>query len=141
MSKSTESIESIKSMKSSTRWMAAGGALAALALLGWAFAPRAVAVDLATVTEAPFEQSIDEDGKTRLADRFTVSAPLAGRLLRITLREGDSVVAGAVLGSLSPLLPPLLDERTLREQTAHLESAHAMVRRAVTRVEIGRAHV
>ena len=134
----SESIEGIKSMKSGTRWIAAGGALAALALLGWAFAPRAVAVDLATVTEAPFEQSIDEDGKTRLADRFTVSAPLAGRLSRITLREGDSVVAGAVLGSLSPLLPPMLDERTLREQTARLESAQAMVRRAVTRIERAR---
>ena len=125
-------------MKSSTRWMAAGGGLAALALLAWALAPRTLEVDLATVTEAPFEQSIDEDGKTRLADRFVVSAPLAGRLSRIALREGDSVAAGAVLGSLSPLLSPLLDERALREQTAHLESAQAMVRRAVTRIESAR---
>ena len=121
-----------------TRWIAAGGAVAALALLAWALAPRAMEVDLATVTEGPFEQSIDEDGKTRLADRFTVSAPLAGRLSRITLREGDSVAAGAVLGSLSPLLSPLLDERALREQTAHLESAQAMVRRAVTRIDRAR---
>ncbi len=121
-----------------TRWMAAGSAVAALALLAWALAPRAMEVDLATVTEGPFEQSIDEDGKTRMADRFTVSAPLAGRLSRIALREGDSVVAGAVLASLSPLLSPLLDERALREQTAHLESAQAMVRRAVTRIESAR---
>lgn len=125
-------------MKTSTRWMVAGGALAALALLAWALAPRALEVDLATVTEGPFEQSIDEDGKTRLADRFMVSAPLAGRLSRITLREGDSVVAGAVLGSLSPLLSPLLDERALKQQTAHVESTQAMVRRAATRIDSAR---
>ena len=121
-------------MKSSTRWLAGGSALAALALLVWAFAPRAVEVNLASVAEGPFEQSIDEDGKTRLAECFLVSAPLAGRLSRITLREGDTVAAGAVLGSLSPLL----DERTLREQTARVESAQAMVRRAVTRIERAR---
>ena len=125
-------------MKTSTRWTVAGGALATLAVLVWALAPRAMEVDVATVTEAPFEQSIDEDGKTRLADRFMVSAPLAGRLSRITLREGDSVVAGAVLGSLSPLLSPLLDERALRQQTAHVESTQAMVRRAATRIESAR---
>jgi len=125
-------------MKTSTRWMVAGGALAALALLAWALAPRALEVDVATVTEGPFEQSIGEDGKTRLADRFMVSAPLAGRLSRITLREGDSVVAGAVLGSLSPLLSPLLDERALKQQTAHVESTQAMVRRAATRIDSAR---
>lgn len=128
-------------MKTRTHWIAAGCVVGALALLSWTFTPRALEVDLATVAEGPFEQSIDEDGKTRLAERFVVSVPLAGRLSRIVLREGDSVDAGAVLGSLSPVLSPLLDERALREQSAHLESAQAMVQRAVTRIERARLGV
>ncbi|MFO1298025.1 MAG: hypothetical protein U1F25_17230 [Rubrivivax sp.] len=77
-------------------WLLAGaGTLALALLLGWAFAPRPVAVELAEVTRGPFETTVDEDGKTRIAERYVVSAPLAGRLARITLREGDPVATNA----------------------------------------------
>ena len=65
---------------------------------------------------------VDEDGTTRLRERYIVSAPLAGRLARITLREGDPVEAGAVVATLTPVLSPLLDERTLRELQARVET-------------------
>lgn len=104
-------------------------------LLAWAFAPRPVEVELAPVTQGRFETTIDEDGKTRLADRYVVSAPLAGRLARITLREGDAVAAGAVVATLTPALPNMLDERTLREQQARVEAAQANIQRATTRIE------
>lgn len=126
-------------MQTSTRWAAAGATLALVALLGWAFAPQSIEVDVAPAVEGPFESTIDEDGRTRLADRYLVSAPLAARLTRIALREGDAVEAGAVVATLSPLLSPMLDERTLREQTARVEAAEAMVQRA--RVRIDRAKV
>ena len=58
-----------------TRWIFAGGLVAVTALLAWAFAPRPVEVEAATVSVGRFEATIDEDGKTRLADRFVVSAP------------------------------------------------------------------
>lgn len=110
--------------------------LLALALaLAWAFAPRPVEVELAPVTLGRFESTIDEDGKTRLADRYVVSAPLAGRLARITLREGDSVQAGAPLATLTPGLPAMLDERTLRELQARVGGAQDNVTRAGTRIE------
>lgn len=110
-------------------------AVAAVALLAWAFAPRAIPVDTATVTKGHFEASIEEDGKTRVRDRFVVSAPLAGLLQRITLREGDAVKADAVVATLTPVLPPLLDERTVREQRALVEAASANVQRATARIE------
>jgi HlyD family secretion protein len=122
-------------MKTKTWWMAAGGTLASLAALAWAFAPRPVAVETAAVTQGRFEASIDEDGKTRLRERYVVSAPLAGRLERIALREGDAVAADAVVATLAPVLSPLLDERTLREQQARLEAAQANVLRADARAE------
>jgi len=37
-------------------------------------------VDTAMVDRGPMEAWIDEDGKTRLQDRYVVSAPLAGNL-------------------------------------------------------------
>jgi HlyD family secretion protein len=113
-----------------------GAATLAMALaLAWAFAPRPVEVELAAVTQGRFETSIEEDAKTRLADRYVVSAPLAGRLSRITLREGDPVGADGLVAVLTPVLPAMLDERTLRELQARVEGAQANVQRAAMRVE------
>jgi HlyD family secretion protein len=112
-----------------------GAAIAAALSRGWAFAPRPIAVELATTTKGRFESSIDEDARTRLSERYVVSAPLAGRLARITLREGDPVEAGMVVATLAPALPPLHDERTARELAARVDAAQALLERAVTRVE------
>jgi HlyD family secretion protein len=117
-------------------WITIGATVIAAALaIGWAFAPRPVDVEVARAGIGPFEQTIDEDGKTRLRDRYVVSAPLAGRLARITLREGDEVAADAVVATLTPLLAPMLDARTARELSARLEAAQAGVQRALTRIE------
>ena len=114
-------------------WLMGGGAALALALaLAWAFAPRPVEVELATVTLGPFETSIDEDGKTRLADRYVVSAPLAGRLARITLKEGDAVAVDTPLAVLSSVLPAMLDARTRAELRARYEAAQDNVARAIS---------
>lgn len=121
-------------MKHSTRWMMAAGALGAAALVAWAFAPRPAQVEVAPVTQGRFEAWIEEDARTRLRDRYLVSAPLAGQLARIGLREGDTVEAGAVLATLQPALPALLDERTRREQQARVDAALAQVQRAQARL-------
>ncbi len=115
-------------------WLIGGGvALALLLAVGWAFAPRPVEVELATVTQGLFETTIDEDGKTRLANRYVVSAPLAGRLARITLKEGDAVAVDSPLAVLSAVLPAMLDERTRRELRARVEAAQDNVSRATSR--------
>ena len=80
--------------RSSRAWLAVGIALS-VAALTWAFWPRPVAVEVAEVVRGPFEATVDEEGKTRLRERYVVSAPLAGRLARVALREGDAVEAGA----------------------------------------------
>jgi HlyD family secretion protein len=119
-----------------TTWIyGAAGAVLAAALLAWAYAPRPVEVEVATVTQGRFESTIDEDGKTRLRERYVVSAPLAGLLTRITLREGDAVDADAVVATLTPVLSPLLDERTLREQRVRVEVAEAQLQRTEARIE------
>ncbi len=116
-------------------WIAAIATTAGLALaLGWAFAPRPVAVELAPVIASRFEVTIDEDGKTRVADRYIISAPLAGRLTRIVLREGDTVGADLAVATLTPALPALQDERTLRELRARVDAAQDNVQRAASRI-------
>ena len=117
-------------------WFYIGGAAAAaVALLGWAFAPHPLEVEVATVTQGHFETTVDEDGKTRLRERYVVSAPLTGLLSRITLREGDAVEEHAVVATLTPLLSPMLDERTLRDQQLRVEITEAQVERAKARIE------
>jgi HlyD family secretion protein len=77
------------------------------------------------------EVTIDEEGETRVCDRYVVSAPVAGRLLRIDLEPGDRVVGGrTVVARLVPATPPLLDPRTRAESTAAVEAAKAVVRQA-----------
>lgn len=122
-------------MQRKTLLMAGAAALVLAAALAWAFAPRPLPVEVATATVGRFETTIDEDARTRLVDRYVVHAPLAGRLLRPALREGDTVEAGAVLGTLLPAFSPLLDERTLRELQARVGAAEAGARRATTRIE------
>lgn len=123
-------------MTISRTWIYSAAAAAVLAgLVAWAFAPRPVRVELATATSGRFEATINEDGKTRLRERHVISAPLAGRLARITLREGDVVEAGAVVASLTPVLAPMLDARAVREQSARVETADAVLARAGTRIE------
>jgi HlyD family secretion protein len=125
-------------MKRRTLILLAVALVAGVALLAWAFAPRPVEVELATAERGRFEQTIDEDARTRLRDRYAVSAPLAGRLSRITLREGDAVEAGAVVATLSPSLSPLIDERTLAGLRARVEAAEAVVLRAAARIDRAR---
>ena len=114
-------------------WGAAGAAT--LALLAWAFAPRPVQVEAAAVMTGPFEQGIEDDGQTRVKDRYTVSAPVAARLVRIALKEGDRVRAGDVVAVLLPALPAMIDARATREAEARHEGAGANVVAARARLE------
>ncbi len=120
-----------------------GGLAAALVLggLGWAFAPRPAEVEVARAAWGRFERTLEEDGKTRVVDRYVVGAPLSGRLLRPALREGDEVQAGQVLLRLAPVLPALLDARTVAEQGERLQAAEAGVQRAAAGVAGARVGV
>jgi HlyD family secretion protein len=97
-----------------------------LALLAGAVAalrPQPVDVDVARVVRAPLEQNILDDGKARIREKYTVSAPVAGTLARIELREGDVVEPGTVVARLLPLASPLLDPESRRAAEQRLASA------------------
>jgi HlyD family secretion protein len=109
-----------------------------VALLAWAFWPQPLLVETVQASTGRFERSINDVAKTQLRDRYLVSAPLAGRLNRMALREGQTVTQGMVLATIAPSMPALLDERTQREARARVETADAMRTRATTRIERAR---
>jgi HlyD family secretion protein len=84
-----------------------------------------IPVELATVTRATVRQTVDEDGRTRVRERYVIAAPLAGSLQRIALQEGDRVRAGQVLAVLAPNPASLLDPRTRSELEQRLAAAQA----------------
>ncbi len=117
------------------RWPWLVGGAAALALLAWALVPRPVEVEVAQAVRGPFEKTVDEDGKTRVRDRYVVSAPLAGRLLRVELKAGDAVERGTALATLVPAAPSLLDARAVQELSERVGAAEAEELRAAAATE------
>lgn len=119
-------------------WIASS-LLAALLLLVWAFWPHAIEVEIGTISRGPFERALQEDGKTRLRERYVVSTPLTGRVQRISLKQGDAVERDTVLATLWPIVPGLLDERARQEQNERIGAMEAAVRRARANVERAKA--
>lgn len=126
----------LKMNKTAWIWIALGAA--AVAALVWAFSPRPVEVEIATVQQGIFEQAIEEDGQTRLKNRYAVSAPVAARLARTTLREGDSLAAGDIVAVLAPVMSSMVDERSARELAARLRASSAGMQSATARLERAR---
>jgi HlyD family secretion protein len=102
----------------------------------WRLWPSAAVVELVTVTAGPLRETVDEDGETRVRDRYVVGAPVTGRLSRLRLRAGDSVSQGELVGWLDPAP---IDARTQRAAEAAVESAEDARRTAAAAVPVARA--
>jgi len=115
--------------KTNLRLIVAGLVVAAIA--GAALWPESMQVTVARVERGPMQVTVDEDGETRVRDRFRISAPVAGRVQRIQLEPGDAVVRGkTVLARITPAESPLIDQRTRAELQAAVEAASAAVGQA-----------
>jgi HlyD family secretion protein len=108
------------------RWApyAAGGVLLLAIVAGlW---PRPAPVETARATLGPLRVSVNEEGKTRIKQRFTISAPVTGQLRRIPLKPGAEVQAGyTVLAVIDPISPALLDARSRTQAEAKRDAARA----------------
>jgi HlyD family secretion protein len=112
------------------RWLLGAVGAAVAALLYWAFRPAAVPVELAPVLRAAFVATIDDDGVTRVRDRYVITAPVSGALLRPEVRAGDAVRRDQRVAMILPNLPQMLDPRTRGELVARREAAAARLARA-----------
>ena len=112
------------------------GALAILAAFSLLFLPAAVPVEVTSIGIGALQVTVDEDGETRAHDRFVVSAPVAGRVARIELHEGDPIAHDQVVAELWPLP---LSAREREEQLARISANEAQLREASERVRQSRA--
>ena len=115
--------------KSSPAWrrslpLSGGAVLVALIVLGlW---PRAVPVEVASVTRGPLVVTVDEEGMTRVRNRYVVFAPVAGQLRRIDWKAGAAVEAGqTVLAVLETREADFLDARSQAQAEARVRAAEA----------------
>lgn len=122
----------------------AAGSLAlglAMAVAVWFAWPRPIAVDIATVKTGPMEVTVDDEGKTRVRHIYTVSAPVAGKVLRTSRHVGDQVAADeTVVAVMQPTAPGFVDVRSREEIRAAVAAAEAAVKLAeheVHRIEAG----
>ncbi|MFZ2158823.1 MAG: HlyD family efflux transporter periplasmic adaptor subunit [Bradyrhizobium sp.] len=108
--------------------------------LVWFAWPRPVAVDLAAVTKGRLAVTVDDEGKTRVRHIYTVSAPIAGKVMRIShpsgghgpsRHVGDIVTADeTVVAVMQPMTPGFIDVRSREELEAAVASADAAVKQA-----------
>lgn len=114
-----------------------GGALLVVLIVAGLW-PRAVPVELAQVKRGPLVVTVDEEGMTRVKNRYVVSAPVAGQLRRIDWKAGAPVVASeTVLATLETSGADFLDARSQAQAEARVKAAQA--RQEAARAQLERA--
>lgn len=114
-------------------------ALLVVAALTFGFMPRPILVDTAVVGRGPLVVTVEEEGRTRVIDRYVLSAPVAGFARRIELDVGDQVSKGDVLLELEPLRSDVLDPRRRAEAEARVQASSAARAGASQNVAAARA--
>lgn len=99
-------------------------------LLVWGFWPQPVLVEVMTAKRAPLTITIEEEGRTRVIDRYVISAPVNGVTCRLQLKVGDSVERGQVLLGITPLESQVLDPRSRAQAQARLAGAESALHAA-----------
>jgi len=104
-------------------WIA--GIVLVVLAIAWGFVPRPVTVDVAAVERGPLEVTVREEGKTRVVERYVISAPVAGYARRLALDVGDVVEESEVVLRLEALRSQVLDPRARAQAEARVEGARA----------------
>jgi HlyD family secretion protein len=89
--------------------------------------PQAVEVDMAQASRMVLRTTLEQEGRTRVLERYTITAPVAGYARRINLNVGDAVQRGDALAELEPLHAETLDPRQHAEALARIAAAQANV--------------
>lgn len=111
------------------------------ALLAWLFWPEPVGVDVVELGRSRIATVVRAEGRVRVKDLYVVSAPVGGRLQRITWKPGDAVLAGEAVALLTPALPGCIDARDQAATAAAVAAAEAAAAAAEAAVAAARAGV
>jgi len=109
--------------------------LVALAALG--LRPRPAEVETARVVTGALRVTVDEQGKTRIKQRYVVSAPVSGLLRRIDFKPGAEVAAGVtVVAVIDPMPASPLDARNRALAEARRHAATELLEKSRTTHEL-----
>lgn len=106
-----------------------GALLAALIVAGlW---PKPLPAEVAVVARGDLVVTVNEEGMTRVKNRYVIASPVAGQLRRIEWKAGAIVEAGkTVLAVLESGGADLLDTRSLAQAEARIRASEAAVAQA-----------
>ena len=110
-----------------------------IVLLIWGFWPQPVFVEAITAKRAPLTITIEEEGRTRVVDRYVISAPIDGVACRQQLNVGDEVTQGQVLLGITPLESQVLDPRSREQAKAQVAAAESALHAAEQLAEAAEA--
>jgi HlyD family secretion protein len=131
------------------KWLVYGviGCATSIAVL-WAFRPIPILVEVGKIQRGEMQVTVNAEGKTRIRDRFVITAPVSGRLTRIALKVGDPVKSGQIVAQIEPLtltapvqaaLGRLAEVRAQREGVATQRPKAATLAQAQTRIQAAQA--
>src|SRR5215471_14677741 len=90
------------------RWLPYVGGILLLGLIVVGLWPKPIPVETASAVKGLLHATVNEEGKTRIKQRYVVSAPVTGQLRRIPFKAGAEVVAGqTVIATIDPVSPNL----------------------------------
>ena len=113
------------------KWIGIGAVtLAVIAAIVYGFMPQPVRVETQPVTRGPMQVVIEEEGETRVRERYVVTAPVAGYAQRVAWEVGDAVQQGEALLTLEPMRSDVLDPRRRAEAEARVAAAEARLQAA-----------
>jgi HlyD family secretion protein len=121
-------------------WTSLLGVLIIGALV-WGFQPKPIAVEVVAAKRAPLQWTVEEEGKTRVRDRFVVSASTAGYVRRLPWKAGDPVRSGDTIAYLEPQRSQSLDPRTREQNEARVAVADAALHAAEQRAKVAEEQV
>jgi HlyD family secretion protein len=113
--------------------------IALIAVIGFSMLPKPIEVEVHIVKRGPLTVNVVEEGRTRIRNRYIISAPVAGQMQRIAVKAGDPVKAGeTILTRIEPSALPLLDARSKAQAEAGVQAADAARLRAQEAVQMAK---
>lgn len=113
------------------RWLIISGAAALFIIaIAYGFLPKPVHVDVVKASRMPMMVTIEEEGRTRVKDRFVISSPVSGFMRRISFDVGDAVIKGQKVAEIEPLRSDALDPRSYASAQAAVSASEAALRAA-----------
>ena len=128
--------------KTKRSWLLYLVALGLIALIALGLQPQPAPVETARAVIGPLRATVSEEGKTRIRQRYVVSAPVSGQLRRISFKPGAAVEAGVtVVAIIDPLPASPLDARNRALAEARRTSAITLLEKSHNSHELAKSEL